>query len=403
MSTARVHGIAAGGDGVARLETGMTVFIPRTAVGDIVDVDLIEMRKRFARGIATRILEPAPERVAPVCPHYEGDACGGCQLQHVAPGAQRAAKARIVGDALRRLARREVTDPDITPAPSEWRYRRAVTLHVVDDRIGYHRFDQPGRVFDLIDCHIARASLMALWPLVSAARTLLPTGAATVALREDRGGGLHVAVGGGTAWDARPFATALPQGVSVWWAPEGGAPRVVAGPATGYPALAFAQSHPELAQQIRVAAVEGLALRTGSTIWDLYGGVGDTARLMAAAGATVVSVDADRAAIEWARKQPGTGITYVGDRVEEAVSRLPSPDHIVLNPPRAGAHARVTAALERWAQGNAGGRVAYISCDPATLSRDLARLPTLRLLSVRAFDQFPQTAHVETLTLLEAA
>ena len=400
----RIHAIAAGGDGVGRREDAKTVFVPRTAPGDIVRVRITEDRKRFARGVLEAILEPAAERIAPACPHYERDGCGGCQLQHLAPDAQRAAKARIVGDALRRLARRVSDDPAIVPAPAEWRYRTKITLHVADGHIGYHRFDRPGRVFDLEDCHLARASLMSLWRAVSAARERLPRGVTTVTFREDRAGGLHVVAGGGQpGWDPMPLVAALPDGVSVWWAPEDGAARVVAGPETGFPALAFAQIHPALAHQIRLRAVESLGAVRGVTVWDLYGGGGDAARLLAARGARVVSVDADRSAIAWARQQPCAGITYVRDRVEDVVARLPAPDHILLNPPRGGAHARVTAALDRWARRAPGGRVAYVSCDPATLARDLARLPTLRLTGVTAFDQFPQTAHVETLALLAAA
>jgi 23S rRNA (uracil1939-C5)-methyltransferase len=117
-------------------------------------------------------------------------------------------------------------------------------------------------------------------------------------------------------------------------------------------------------------------------------------------------VDADRSAIAWAERQPvPTGVppTYLAGRVEEVLHRLPEPDLVMLNPPRGGAARRVTQTLERFGQAGRVRRLAYVSCDPATLARDLTRLPSYRLRRVTAYDLFPQTAHVETLALLEAA
>ena len=398
MTDVAITGIAAGGDGVGRLPDGMTVFVPRTAPGDLVRITVTERHKRFARAAIEQMREAAPGRVSPGCPHYDADGCGGCQLQHLGIAEQRVARQRIVGEAVRRIGKRDVPDPDMVPAPDAWRYRSTITLHVAQGRIGYHRFDRPGHVFDLDDCHIARQPLMDLWRHVSAARDRLPPGTDTVRLREDVTGGRHVVVGGGApGWDARALHAALPEGIAVWWAPADGAPRVLAGPETGYPALAFAQVHPALAGRVRLDAVDALGDIAGP-VWDLYGGVGDTARLLGERGAAVTSVDADRSAIAWARRQPGA-IDYIADRVEDTVARLPPPTAVVLNPPRAGAHALVTAALNARAV-----RTAYLSCDPATLARDLQQLlPAYRLASLELIDLFPQTFHIESLARLERA
>jgi tRNA/tmRNA/rRNA uracil-C5-methylase (TrmA/RlmC/RlmD family) len=177
----------------------------------------------------------------------------------------------------------------------------------------------------------------------------------------------------------------------------------VAGPHTGFPALAFEQANPVLAARIREDAVSALGDVAGRVVWDLYGGVGDTARLLAAQGALVWSVDRDRSAIEWARGQEqGRGIHWVTDLVEESLHRLPVPDAVVVNPPRSGLVARVSGALEAWAARRPGGRLAYVSCDPATLARDVARIPSAAVTQVCAYDLFPQTSHVETLVVLEA-
>jgi 23S rRNA (uracil1939-C5)-methyltransferase len=397
--------ISAGGDGVARLPDGMVVFVPRTAPDDEAEIDVEERRKRYARGRLVGVVRPGSARVEPQCPHYTTDRCGGCQLQHLMPGAQLEVKRAIVGEALRRIGRREVGDPEIVPPPAAWRYRTKITLAASGDRIGLHPYDAPHEVFALRDCHITREPVMQLWSRLREHRALLPLQLEDVVLREDRGGGLHAVVGGGAEpWDAGPLlaAVALP-GVSYWWRPREGAARVVAGPHTGFPALAFEQVNPVLGAHIRGDAVSSLGEVAGKVVWDLYGGVGDAARLLARRGAEVWSVDRDRGAIEWARRQEGGQQTHwVSGLVEESLHRLPAPDAVVVNPPRSGLTTRVSGALETWGAGRPGGRVVYVSCDPATLARDLARMPSLAVAQVRAYDLFPQTSHVETVVVLEA-
>jgi 23S rRNA (uracil1939-C5)-methyltransferase len=410
MTAVRVHGIATGGDGVGRLPDGVTVFVPRTAPGDHAEIDVTQRRARWARGRLRRLLEAGPDRIDPPCPHYDADACGGCQLQHLALEAQRTAKAVIVREVLERVGRRSPPPSDVVPAPAPWRYRTRVTLAVAEDgrRIGFRRYDDPGSVFDLGDCRIAAEPLMALLSGVRAARDGLPRGVTQLVLRLDREGGGHVVVvGGQSPWRAQAFAALLPAPApAVWWQPAGGAVRAVAGAPSAFPVLAFQQVNAALADRIRTDAARWLDGPPGAVVWDLYGGVGDNARLLAASGASVWSVDADRSAIAWAERQNRMGATpptYVVGRVEEVLHRLPEPDLVLLNPPRVGAARRVTDVLERLGRAGRARRVAYVSCDPATLARDLTRMPSLHLRRLTAYDLFPQTAHVEVLAQLEAA
>jgi len=410
MTTVRIHAIATGGDGVGRLPDGVTVFVPRTAPDDLVEIDVTRRRARWARGRVRRVLEASPVRTDPPCAHYAADACGGCQIQHLTAAAQRAAKATVVRDLVQRVGRRVVPLPEVVPAPDPWRYRTKVTLAVTggERRIGYHRYDDAARVFDLDDCPIAAEPLMGLLRAVRAARDGLPHGCTQVVLRLGRDGGGHVVVVGGDApWDARAFAAALPAPApTLWWQPADGAVRAVTGERSAFPVLAFQQVNPGLADRIREDVVAWLAPVAGAVAWDLYGGVGDNARLLATAGARVWSVDADRSAVAWAERQTasaGAPPTYLVGRVEEVLHRLPDPDVVLMNPPRAGAAARVTQALERFGGGGRAPRVAYVSCDPATLARDLGRLPSYAVRGLTAYDLFPQTAHVETVARLEAA
>jgi len=117
-----IDSIAAGGDGIARAD-GMVVFVPRTAPGDRVRVQL-DARKRFARGSVESIVSPSAQRVQPLCYHYRVDRCGGCQLQHLEYGAQLDAKRAIVRDSISRIGKRAVDAPEITPSDAQWRYRR---------------------------------------------------------------------------------------------------------------------------------------------------------------------------------------------------------------------------------------------------------------------------------------
>jgi 23S rRNA (uracil1939-C5)-methyltransferase len=406
VNAVTVRSIATGGDGVATLPDGMTVFVPRTAPGDVVQVDVVERRRRWARGRVRAVLSPGRDRVEPRCRHYVADGCGGCQLQHLSLDAQHAAKVAVVRDVLARLGNRHVEEPAFVPAPDAWAYRTKITLAVTEQGIGFHRFDQANEVFEVAECPVTVPALVRALEAIRGARNALPRAIDQITLRVDRDGSLHVVLhGGATPFAAAPIGAVLPAGTTVWWRPEGGAARAVFGAGSAFPPLAFQQVHPAFADGIRRDAVAWLAPDAGNVVWDLYGGLGDAARLAAALGAIVWSVDADRSAIGWARAQPSASEPaprFLAARVEESLHRLPDPDLVLVNPPREGVHARVTQTLERLAGRGRARRISYVSCDPATLARDLARLPSYALRSVTVYDLFPQTSHVETLARLEA-
>ena len=407
-----ITAIATGGDGVGRLADGRAVFVPRAAPGERVRLrDGVQLHKHFARGELAEVVGTAAARVAASCPHYVSDRCGGCQLQHLSYDAQLAAKRAIVGDALRRIGKLDVPDPEIVEAVEEWRYRAKVSLAVKsvgqsDGRtVGLNPYDRPGAVFSLVDCHITDFRLMALWRELKPRLDLLPWPLTRLTLRLDRDGRRHIiAESSGEPWlDAERLRAALPQSDTVvcWWQPADGAARVVAGPATGFPATAFEQVHPEMGLVARRWAVDQLGDLRGAVAWDLYGGIGDSAVHLAAHGAQVVSVDADEQAVEWARGRASERpIRFIAGRAEDVLPTLPDPNSVVVNPPRAGLHWNVTLRLTS----RPVAHLVYLSCDPATLARDLHRLRVnYRISAVRAFDLFPQTAYVETVVVLEGA
>ena len=160
--------LAAGGDGVGRWGDGRAVFVPRTAPGDVVDVETHRSYPRHLTARVRRIVEAGPGRVAPRCGHYDADACGGCQFQHLGLPAQVKAKGAIVGDALRRIGALDCPDPEVVADGPSWEYRNKITLtrDSSSGQIGLHRWDHPDRVFDLERCEILAPELNSRWASV---------------------------------------------------------------------------------------------------------------------------------------------------------------------------------------------------------------------------------------------
>jgi 23S rRNA (uracil1939-C5)-methyltransferase len=138
-----------------------------------------------------------------------------------------------------------------------------------------------------------------------------------------------------------------------------------------------------------------------ATVLAASAGTGATAIPLAVEGRRVSAIELDRAAVETLAARISAPSVVIGGRVEDHISGALPADVVLLNPPRTGVDERVTAALHaRHAEVRA---LFYVSCDPATLARDLARIPAFRLVAVRGYDMFPQTAHVETLCELVPA
>ena len=405
MTSVRILRLAAGGDGVGKLSDGRTVFVPRTAPGDLVELSGVREHKRFARARLHRVLESSPHRVEPRCPHYVRDECGGCQLQHLENETQLASRSGFVGDALRRIAKREVADPPIVSAVKTYDYRTKLTLHVESGgrRIGLHRYDRADQVFDLDWCHITVPPLMELWQAVRRLRGLLPPQLTHIVLRLDRRGGCHVViqVGEGEVWSGadRLHRELRRHGAhaTLWYQPSGGAARAVAGAGEAFPATVFEQINPAMGDRVRDFAVQQLGDVSGKKLWDLYAGIGETTAQLVSRGAMVESVEVDRRAVAVAEARGPVARRHTG-RVEDVLRELRRPNGVIANPPRTGMDERVTAELERVRP----SRLVYISCDPATLARDLQRLQQFRLAVVQAFDLFPQTTHVETVAVLDS-
>jgi 23S rRNA (uracil1939-C5)-methyltransferase len=415
--TIRIDSIAAGGAGIGRAADGKAVFVHRSAPGETVDVRILEDKGRFARAELVRVHAPSPARRAAPCRFYPR--CGGCTLEHIEYAAQLEAKGRIVADALQRIGGISVDAPEVVASPHEFRYRNRLSLTLVrlrDGRVlaGFHELNHPERILDIDEsCLMPEQAVASAWGALRGAwgnnASRLPSGMRlrlTLRATADERTALLVQ-GGFGAGDPDALLRAVPSLSAIWHQPHGGTEAVLL---AGDARLEESWQDEELAlggamflQVNRAAAAlleeHVLALAgdvNNQVVVDAYCGVGLHARRFARQGARVTGIELDAQAVAEAQRAV-PGAHFIAARVEDALPAVLPADLVVLNPPRAGIAAEAVHAL------NAAPpqRTIYISCDPATLARDLKRLaPTFAVRSIRCFDLFPQTAHVETVVEL---
>ncbi len=408
-----VERLTYGPDALARCG-GQVVFLPYAAPGDRVVAEVVARRRGHLRARVAAVLAPSPARVAPACPVF--GVCGGCQWQHLALEAQREAKRAVVIEQLRRVAGlRDPAVPPVRPASAPLAYRSRITLAAEGRRLGYHRLRSHALV-EIDACPIAepvlaahlgaaRAFAAALRaPLARVTIAAAPGGVALVARTTARPGPADRA-----ATERLLVAEPSVRGAVV----TDGAVRLVVGDPTvraplepgleiEVPADVFTQVNPA-ANQLLVATVVGL-VGAAPRVLDLYCGAGNFALPLARRGARVHGVERAAAAVAAARANAArlglAGATFVAANVTTALAAAPagSADVVVLDPPRAGAAPALGALAALRAP-----RLVYVSCDPATLARDIRTLAAhgYRLGRLELLDLFPQTYHVETVAELQ--
>lgn len=411
-----VTALSHGADAVARHE-GRVVFLPRAAPGDRVRARLVWEGPSYARAeMIHRCVAGAAYREPP-CPWVE--TCGGCPWQHVAYATQIEAKAGNVREALARIggvtAHRLLP---IIPSPREWGYRQRIRLHVGARReVGYLR-PRSHRVVEIGACTIADPLVSAIIPVVRRLVDAMTTRLREVELVANRRGGVVVLCTTGGGWREKDadaitrFLDETPAVAAVRLAGPAfercfGDPTVTledgegAAPARLQSAASFLQVNPDANRHLveAVVAIAAPAVR----VLDLFCGAGNLSLPLAHAGAAVVGVDRDARAVADARRGAAEA-GLAGARFEVAAADrflaqqgLAGADLVLLDQPRGGAPA-VAARLGALRP----PRLLYVSCDPATLARDVRTLARagFRVERVQPIDLFPQTEHVET--VLEA-
>lgn len=390
--------LAYGGDGVGHLPDGMAVFVPFTAIGDEVEIEITERQRRFAGARVVQLIKPSPDRVEPECPYY-GD-CGGCCFQHLSAAAEVQVKLRQVQQMLGRVGKiKDAPLPELIAAsPKRSGYRNKITLHPMrgnDGHIhyGFMRFKSRD-VVAIRQCLLAADSLNNL--IRPAARSRL--GRKNETALHPRPLTLRVDAEERTEF----FFGRAPRRIP--WMRERLDPETL----HRVPLGGFSQVNPQVSSALISWLREQIRREPLELLVDAYCGSG----AFALAGASFVPrvfgieqhADSILAAIHNAEQLALKNLTFIAGDVEEHLYQpLDTLAHgerarVLLDPPRGGCRPPVIKQLlqARPAQ------IFYISCDPATLARDLARLqPAYQLREVVCFDMFPMTAHIESVAILD--
>ena len=411
MIELEVGNVANGGWCVARHE-GRVVFVRHALPGELVRAEITEETTRFLRADAVEILRPSPDRVTPPCPFAGPGRCGGCDWQHATLDAQRAMKADVIAEQLSRLAGidMKVVVEEVPGASDGLGWRTRVQFAVRPDGVAGLRRHRSHEIEPVDACLIAHPEVERVG--VEAANW---RGAAGVEVIASSMGDRAVVVSPKPRSSVALPDLAAPAAVLV---EERRATRAVRGRAAVRERVGdrefqvtgsgFWQVHPGVAATLLDAVLGYAKPAPGEWALDLYCGAGlFAAGLAEAVGpeGAVLGVESETTAARDARHNlrdlPQARIER--GRVETALDRagIERADIVVADPPRVGLGREVVgrvAALE-------ASRVVYVSCDPATLARDLAWFGDLgyRLTALRAFDAFPMTHHTETVALLGPA
>jgi 23S rRNA (uracil1939-C5)-methyltransferase len=456
-----IDDLAYGGEGVGRAD-GYVVFVPGGVPGDSVRVRLTQARARFGRGAIESIDRPSPDRVEAPCPYF--GRCGGCRLQHLRYEAQLALKTKQVTDCLQRLGGIGAFEMrPILPAPEIYGYRNKMEFTVAradaGERVvpkgrrldpgaggegpvvGLHEADRYDAVLDIERCLLQSDRMNAL---LDEARRFIADRRLTVydqesgegllrflMLREGKGTGeamvnmvtsapsvseLEPLVGRAQARVPETSSVVLnvnPKKASVAVGVEehllGGRDHIresLGGLTFQVSAGSFFQTNTAQAERLFGLVLDAAALTGEETVLDLYAGTGAISLLLARRCRRVFGIEVAPAAVADAVRNAEingiTNCTFLAGEVRfalpELISRGVAADVAVCDPPRAGFHPKALAALATLAP----ARVVYVSCNPATLARDVGELVRsgYRVEWVQPVDMFPHTPHIEVVAHL---
>jgi 23S rRNA (uracil1939-C5)-methyltransferase len=395
-----------GGEGMGRAPDGRAVFVPFALPGERVAAEIYEDKRGFARARLLRVLEPSPRRIAPRCRHF--GVCGGCHYQNLAYADQLTLKRDLVREQLARLG--GIAEPPVAacvPSPQEWNYRNHVQFDLdAAGKPGYHAPDS-NILVPVQECFLPEALIDAIWPTLefednqAVRRVSLRAGHsedAMIILEGEPGSPPELAV------DFPVSVTYLAGEQAVTLAGDEALLMHAAGQDFQVSPASFFQVNTQQAEAMLAHVLELVGPGPLDLVLDIYCGVGLFSAFLAPRARRLIGVEISESAcrdfvvnldafdnVELMQSSAEAALPVITDR----------PDLVVVDPPRAGLGKTVLDAIANLAP----ARLIYISCDPATLARDAKRLAAhgYALQRVTPFDLFPQTYHIESVSLFVPA
>ncbi|MBC7232086.1 MAG: 23S rRNA (uracil(1939)-C(5))-methyltransferase RlmD [Chloroflexi bacterium] len=396
--------MAHGGEAVGRYE-GKAIFVPYAIPGESVRVYIVQDKGRFAHARLLEVLTPSPQRVQPPCPYF--GLCGGCHWQHLSYEAQLEHKRSIVRSQLQHIA--GLPEANVRPTlgmTNPWHYRNHVQFHVsLDGQLGFVAADDP-RVVPIEQCLLLHPLLQDLFDSLD----IELTGLQRLSLRAGVNTGEQMIIFEIEADQPPELETELP--VSCVLLLADGTPVTLLGSPYFHERVAdrlyrisapsFFQVNTDQTEVLLSVVSAYLDPTPESIVLDVYCGVGTFGLAIAAKAKQVIGIESNPVALADAQANAaGTdNVRFIGGLAEEIIPTLDVQSPLVLvDPPRAGVDKNALSALVRLGS----PRIVYVSCDPATLARDIQRLLAsgYRLCEVQPIDMFPQTYHIECVALLE--
>jgi 23S rRNA (uracil1939-C5)-methyltransferase len=392
-----------GGEGMGKLKDGRSVFVPYVLPGEEVEIELTQTKKRFAKGMPISWISQSEKRIQAPCPYFSD--CGGCHYQHLRYGEQVLLKQSIVEDQFLRLAGIDSAPIHVIElSDSELHYRNTIRLHAANDgQLGYLRYNTRELV-PIEDCLLAKGNLR---KFLKQFRLLPEMKINTIQFRWDTDDEVLILI---DSDDIVPPEISIDfTGSIVHMSPAG--EMVLAGGNSqifeirGIPfcvsAQSFFQANTFIAERMIEYLHRFIPKSGDGVLMDLYSGVGLFSKFFAEGFKRCVAVEESTIAIEdfVENLHDFNNVEVYEGAVEQILPALEvSPDVVIMDPPRAG----VEPTVVDWLAEKEVPLVAYVSCDPSTLARDIKRMMSqgYHLHEVAMFDQFPQTYHIETISIL---
>lgn len=397
-----------GGEAMGRLPDGRAVFVPFGLPGENVRVRLVYEKNSFARGELLEVLTASPERITPKCKHF--GKCGGCHYQNLPYEKQLQAKTEILRDQLQRIGK--IENPPVNPmvaSPLEWNYRNHVQFHLTaEGRIAFVN-SKGNSTFPIEECHLPETSIDSFWRELQFESN---KDMERVSLRAGRGEELLVVLESESPEtpeleiEADVSVVHLFDEHSVVIAGQDYFTINVLERDFHVSAASFFQVNTKMAEKMVEHLLAKLPVTSSSTLLDVYCGAGLFSKFFAPKCKQVIGVESSESACEdfAINLDEFDNVELYEGAAEEVLSGLVGQtanlsSYMIVDPPRAGIEKHALDAIINIKP----QAIAYVSCDPSTLARDAARLINggYRLVDVTPFDLFPQTYHIESISIFE--